>query len=176
MKTVNFKTFTVTTNVEEKDFFEEGLIHNELDMLSVVDARAHYEKLFNEDPFFNHNPKDITYVFGLYQKLEEFSMENIDFDKLEKSIISHSHGECQPVWLHWDGCITELFGKNFDLPYDEDQPTNPVNPVVAVFTSFTSDYVIRYENTGNRIGWEKHIKKTIESKMIEIEAEHLENR
>lgn len=70
MKTVDFINFTVTTNGEEKSFFEEGLIHNEVEMLSVVDARKHYEKLYNDDPFFYHDPKDIKYILDLYQKLE----------------------------------------------------------------------------------------------------------
>lgn len=174
MKKVDFTNFTVTTNSDEKHFFEEGLIHNEMEMLSIVDARKHFEQRYNDDPFFETEPKDITYILGLYQKLELFSIERISFERLYNSIASHSHGENQPVWLHWDGAITELVGDNFDLPYDEDQE---LNPVVAVFKSF--DLGIFYGNAidktinGLKPSWKEHIRESIESKMIEIEAEHI---
>lgn len=171
MKTVDFTTFKVTTDGEEKEFFEEGLIHNDMEMLSVVDARKHYEQLYNDDSFFNHHPKDIEYILDLYQKLELFDMSRIDFDDLENSIIGHSSGENQPVWIHCDGDITEIVGNDFTIPDDQ-----CINPIVAVFKSFTNSATIEYfkQNVPEFYrAWKKHIKESIESKMIEIEAEHI---
>lgn len=171
MKTVNFQNFTVTTNGIKKEFFEEGLIHNEMEMLSIVDARKHYVRRYDDDPFFETEPKDIEYVLDLYQKLELFDMGRIDFDSLEKSILHNSYGEGQPVWLHCDGEITEIIGNDFLTPI----PENQINPVVAVFSSFggRSTSMIKWGLEENWVlEWKKHIEKSIESKMIEIEAEH----
>lgn len=172
MKTVDFTNFTVKTTNGEKQFFEEGSIHNEMEMLSIVDARKHYLQRYNDDPFFETNPDDIEYILDLYQKLELFEIGKIDFDRLYNSIAFHSHGSHQPIWLHWDGAITEMVGNDFEIPIEQE-----TNPVVAVFRS-SDDEVLANMNKKTvdclYTAYEHHIKDSIQSKMIEIEAEHLQ--
>jgi len=111
MKTVNFRNFTVTTNGEEKDFFEEGLIHNDLEMLSIVDARKLFEHRYYEDPFFYHDHKDIEYVLDLYQKLELFLVEQADHYGLKSFI------EAKMIEIETDHCQKNALPGNSAFEY-----------------------------------------------------------
>jgi len=167
MKTVNFKTFTITNGDDEKEFFEEGLIYNDMEMISVVDARLLYEKKYNEDPFFETDPKDIVYILDLYQKLELFDVEKVDFKKLHSSLSFHHKGQGHPTWLHWDGTITEAVGPNTNIPEDIED-----NPVITVFISFPENFPIHDDFEVMHKDWKKHIIEVIRARMIEIEADH----
>ena len=164
MKTVDFTTFKTKTNGRVKHFFEEGLIYNDMEMLSIVDARKHFEQRWNDDPFFETDPKDIEYVMDLYQKFELFNIKKVNFQDIHDSLSNNSFGENQPVWVLFDGSIIEIKGTDFELPENHEQG---INPCVAVFKSFAFD-----EDNKDFTGWEHHIIESIESKMIEIEFEH----